>query len=176
MNIGNKINLEKLYDIENFNKYDNKWAIHLKDSVFTKILYSIDENVIQRFTEKYPNNKIYKVIGEDQYILIGLYKHLAPVYGHFYNHWDDMIAKSSKYSNRFLLIKRKNIFCNEYDHPVLYDKLAKCKEKIEILKTDKINLCYEDSYDFLNKYEQSDTYELYSHNEVSSEDIINPGE
>lgn len=167
------MNTEKIYDLENFDKYDNKWAIYLKDNVFTKILYNINDNIINSFTEKYPNNRIYKVVNEDQYVLIGLYKQLTPVYGHFYNNSDNMIAKISKYSkNRYLLLKRKEIFSNEYDHPVLYDNVKRCKEKIEVLKTDKENICYEGDYTFLNKYEQSEKYEIYNH----SKEIENPGE
>lgn len=161
------MNISKIYDIENFDKYDNKYAIMMKDNVFIKKTSLLTKDIIDKFTSKYHDYRIYKEINDDVYTLIGFIKLLSPIYGHFYNNADIMIATLSKRNNiKFILVKRKEIFSNEYGHPVLYTDLKVCKNKISILQKDFENIHYDGDYDILNKYNDISKYEKINPEEI----------
>ena len=155
------MNYTKLYDVENFYKYDNKYAIYLKNNITSKIIYKLDSSIIERLKSKYPDYKIYKSIKDESYTLIGINRLLIPIYGHFYNNADFLIAKyvTPNYDNdKFMLVKKYEVYCNEYNHPVLYATLNECKKKIIALKTNIENIKYSGKIDLseynINKYEK----------------------
>jgi len=154
------MNYTKLYGVENFDKYDNKYAIYLKNNITTKIVYKLNSSIIERLKSKYPLYKIYKNIEDESYILIGINKLFIPIYGHFYNNADYLIAKyaTSNYDNdKYMIVKKYEVYCNEYNHPALYVTLNECKRKIVALKTDIENITYSGEIDLseynTNKYE-----------------------
>ena len=154
------MNYPKYCDIDNFDKYDNKYAILLKNKILIKKMDFIDKKTIQKILS-YPEYHIYKNIIDDYYIVICMNKMLIPIYGHFYNNKDVMLCKkvSKKFDDsKYILVKRSQIYCNSYKHPIFFNTLNICNKNIDILHND-INVIKYDGPDIISKYENSNKYE-----------------
>lgn len=162
------MNYPKFYDIEHFNDYENKYTIFLKDKAIVLKKDNIDQQLLSKIL-KYNKYSIFKNIQNDYYVIVCLGKILIPVLGHFCNQADAFICKkvSKKYEDdKYILISKKKLYCNKYNHPVLYNTLEICQKNIDILKNDSEMTKY-DGKDVISKYENNNEYEKINPEEFS---------
>lgn len=118
----------KLYDIDNFNKYDNNYYL-IFDKRLAEKNYKKYPNGIKLFLDIYRNERlldIRKVSGYDFQIPIKI------IWGHFYNKFDDLLYQYVKHNGKLI----KHIFnSTTYDSIIFINDVICCSKSFEhILK------------------------------------------
>ena len=132
------MNVENNYDMKNFDKYSNVYAIEIKTIPIIKKIDHNDNETLEQLKLSVNNYNIYRHLeyANSYIVFIGLKYKLLPVYGHMYNDANIMLAKylHNKDTLGMHLIKFKDILKNKYNTVIMFNTLNELLKVLPHLK------------------------------------------
>jgi len=154
------MNVENNYDMKNFDKYNNVYAIEIKKIPIIKKLDHNDTETLEQLKLSVNNYNVFRHLNfEDSHIMfIGIKYKLLPIYGHMYNNANIMLAKYLHNEDilGMHLIKFKDILKNKYNTVVIFKTLNELLKVLPHLKhhykDDELIKEYSKEYENSNMY------------------------